>query len=269
MTTVSSWLAAQVVDQLEHLLLVADVERGGRLVEQHERRALGQRPGDEHPLALAAGERRRRSRSAKLEQVEVGEGVVHGGEVAAALDAERADVRRAAEQHVVDHAHAGRDHRRLRHEGHEQRPLAPGRAQPTGRPSRCRSPVPLTSPGRGSAAGSTCRRRWGRRSRPTRRGRPCEVDAVEHAACRRASTETPRAADHGVAPMRRDERSTSTKNGAPKNAVTTPIGISAGDDERAGEEVGQAQERAAEQDRQRQHDPVAAARRAGGRCAGR
>ena len=51
-------VAPQLVDELEHLLLVADVERGRRLVEQHDRRALGQRPGDEHALALAARERR-------------------------------------------------------------------------------------------------------------------------------------------------------------------------------------------------------------------
>src|SRR3546814_9062749 len=38
------------------------------------------------------------------------------------------------------------------------------------------------------------------------------------------------AADHAVAPIRRAERSTSTKNGAPKKAVTTPMGISAGEE---------------------------------------
>ncbi len=55
-STVSPCVPAQLVDQLQHLLLVADVQRAGRLVEQQQRRALGQRPGQEDPLPLAAGE---------------------------------------------------------------------------------------------------------------------------------------------------------------------------------------------------------------------
>src|SRR5690606_1123338 len=54
-----------------------------------------------------------------------------------------------------------------------------------------------------------------------------QVDVVEHARAAEGDGHT-RCLDHAVTP-RREVRSTSTKNGAPKKAVTTPIGISAGD----------------------------------------
>ena len=46
----------EVDEQVEHLDLVGEVEVGGRLVEQHQVRALRQRHRDPHPLALPAGE---------------------------------------------------------------------------------------------------------------------------------------------------------------------------------------------------------------------
>ena len=55
-STVRPCVAAELVDQLQHLLLVADVQRAGRLVEQQQGGTLGQRPGQEDPLPLAAGE---------------------------------------------------------------------------------------------------------------------------------------------------------------------------------------------------------------------
>ena len=42
----------EVDEQVEHLDLVGEVEVRRRLVEQHQARALGQRHGDPHPLAL-------------------------------------------------------------------------------------------------------------------------------------------------------------------------------------------------------------------------
>ena len=48
---------AQPVEKLERLLLVSDVERRRRLVEQDDRRLLGQGARDDGALALAAGER--------------------------------------------------------------------------------------------------------------------------------------------------------------------------------------------------------------------
>jgi len=48
--------AAQLIDQLKHVLLVADVQRGGRFVEQDDARFLGQCPRQHDPLYFAAGQ---------------------------------------------------------------------------------------------------------------------------------------------------------------------------------------------------------------------
>ena len=45
-----------VAQQVEHLGLHGDVERGGRLVRDEEHRIAGQGRGDEHPLPLSAGQ---------------------------------------------------------------------------------------------------------------------------------------------------------------------------------------------------------------------
>ena len=50
-------LAAQPVDQLECLLLMPDVEGAGRLVEQQDRRLLGERSSDDQALPLSTAER--------------------------------------------------------------------------------------------------------------------------------------------------------------------------------------------------------------------
>ena len=47
---------AQLADQVEHLLGVLRVERAGRLVGEHQLRAVRQRPGDGDALLLADGE---------------------------------------------------------------------------------------------------------------------------------------------------------------------------------------------------------------------
>ena len=49
-------LFAQFVEQVDDLLLHRDVERGGRFVGDDELGVAGQGHGDEHALALAAGE---------------------------------------------------------------------------------------------------------------------------------------------------------------------------------------------------------------------
>ena len=49
-------LGLQVLEQLEDLRLHGDVERGRRLVGDQEIGTVGERHGDHHPLALAAGE---------------------------------------------------------------------------------------------------------------------------------------------------------------------------------------------------------------------
>ena len=48
-------LRLQVLQQLEDLRLHGDVERGGRLVGDQEIGLVGERHGDHHALALAAG----------------------------------------------------------------------------------------------------------------------------------------------------------------------------------------------------------------------
>ncbi len=50
-------LLAQAVEQLERLLLVPDVERRGRLVEENDLRLLRDRARDDDTLLLAAGQR--------------------------------------------------------------------------------------------------------------------------------------------------------------------------------------------------------------------
>lgn len=49
--------ATQAVDEFEHRLLAADVERRGRLVQQQQRGLLGERAGDADPLAFTPGQR--------------------------------------------------------------------------------------------------------------------------------------------------------------------------------------------------------------------
>ena len=44
-------LVPELVEQLERLLLVTDVERGGRLVEDHDPRLLRERARDDRPAA--------------------------------------------------------------------------------------------------------------------------------------------------------------------------------------------------------------------------
>ncbi len=91
---------AERVEDLERLLLVPDVERGGRLVEEDDRRLLGERPGDDDPLALAAGERAERA-IAQAVEIELDEGSRRGVAVVRALARERPEVRRAAEEDVL------------------------------------------------------------------------------------------------------------------------------------------------------------------------
>ena len=49
-------LALQILEQVQHAGLDADVERGDRLVQHHHLGPDGERAGDADALALAAGE---------------------------------------------------------------------------------------------------------------------------------------------------------------------------------------------------------------------
>src|SRR5581483_7491223 len=219
-------VASQAVDQLEHLLLMADVERGRRLVEEHDRRALRERAGDQHPLTLAAGQRGD-DPVREREEIKARQRVVHRGEIARSLDAERGDVRRPAEQDVVGHPRTFGDDRGLRNKRDQPRPLA---ARQRRRPPAAEEQ--LAGPGRepgNEAQQRRLARAVGADDRQPLAPRDVHVDAPQH----RVAVVGHRggaAVDHDVTPSRRDERSTRMKNGAPKNAVTTPMGISAGDD---------------------------------------
>ncbi len=57
----NSFLIDQPAYQVQHLQLVAEVEAGGRLVQQEQSRRLSQRAGERHPLALASGQFRDRA----------------------------------------------------------------------------------------------------------------------------------------------------------------------------------------------------------------
>ncbi len=225
-STVSSCWDRSVGDQLERLLLAADVERARRLVEQEQRRLLGERAAEHDALLLAAAQRLRgggarssRGRAARAP-------APRRLEVAGALVAERAHVGRPAEQHVLVDAHPGRQQGRLRDEREPPGDRAPAAGS---RPRRRRGG---SSPSSGRdrqrrAAACSCRRRSGRSAPPIRRGRP--RPRPRRARVARAELDRSR-----VERERRHEnvllvRSTIAKNGAPKNAVTTPIGSSAGE----------------------------------------
>ena len=106
----------ELVHQGQHLVLVAEVERGGRLVEEQQRGLLRQRPRDDRPLALASGQGGDRPPCKRL-QAEVVHQTTRHLLVRRALDAEQRDVGRPPEQHVVGHRHPVREHRVLGHDG--------------------------------------------------------------------------------------------------------------------------------------------------------
>ena len=220
----------------------------GRLVEQQQRRLLREGAGEHGPLPLAAGERAEPP-AGELQQIEPPERVARRVAVARLSAREVADVRRAAEQHVSRDGHL-RGHRR-----------------------RCG-----TSATRRARSGAPSARRRARRARSTRvrdsRRWPAErrlagaVRPDQRQPLPGATVERRRPWRTAVAPSgpdaverergsRRARRARSTmKNGAPKNAVTTPIGVSAGVwTVRA--RVGEDQKARAEHHRQRQQHPVA------------
>ena len=113
--------------ELERLLLAAEVERARRLVEEEDRRLLRERPREHGALQLAAAQRAQRALR-ELAELEPLERVLGRQPVVAALGAEVAEVRRAAEQHVLGHGQLGRRLGDLRHERRTPRKLAGGRA---------------------------------------------------------------------------------------------------------------------------------------------
>ena len=112
-------LGPQFLHQLQHVLLVAEVQGGGRLVQQQDRGLLGQGPGQHGPLALPARQGPQLSFGQRA-QVEPVEHLARHRQVAGAVAGEDAPVGGAAQQDVVDHRHPRGDDRGLGHVG--QRP---------------------------------------------------------------------------------------------------------------------------------------------------
>ena len=106
--------------------LVADVEAARRLVEEKDRRLLGERPREDDPLALAARQGGDLARPEAAE-VEAAEHVLGNGEVRGPLPSEGTEVRGAAEEDVVEHARPGRHDRMLGDERDEARPARGGK----------------------------------------------------------------------------------------------------------------------------------------------
>ena len=96
-----------LADQLEHLELAAEIERGRRLVQQQDRRQLRQRSSDDDPLTLTAGQVPEGSISER-QQVKLFEHVGDDAAIVAVLAAEVADIRGSAEHHVVGDAQTAR-----------------------------------------------------------------------------------------------------------------------------------------------------------------
>ena len=219
-------LAPQPGDELERLLLVADVERARRLVEQQDRRLLGERPGDHEPLALAAAQRAEpapangpsSSRSSTPATISRSWRVAAG---------EVADVRRPAEQHVLDAGHVVGDQRLLRHVGDELRPPAARARRQRARRRRATSPRALDEADDGPQQRRLAGAVGADEPEPLAGARPWSLNGASGDGAAVGRRRRSRSSSELIATPCR-ARSTTRKNGAPRNAVTTPIGVSAG-----------------------------------------
>jgi hypothetical protein len=219
-----TFLAPERVDELEDLLLVPDVERGRRLVEQEDRRRLRQCPADHGALELAAAQGAELT-VGKCDEVEPSERGGRGGAVLVALLGEGRQVWRPTEQHVLRNRHRCGHHRRLWNERHELRHRAA--AHPVEAAS-----VQAGLPAEPDRAGEDAEQRGLARAVRSEDRHPFAVRHLE-----RDAVDDRLAARGDRDRVERDRahaellvvRSTSAKNGAPTNAVTTPIGSSAGE----------------------------------------
>ena len=197
--TVSSLVAAQRVDQLERLLLAAEVERARRLVEQQDRSVLGERARQHGALQLAAAERAEPSRG-KRAQVEASDRSLGGETVGARLGGEIADVRRAAEQHVLGHGQLRRRLRVLRDERDLARDLAAAGAR-DGATVEQDLAGERDQAGEGAQDRRLARHRWGR-SAPTHSPRstvaetPCTTSRAAERHRHRTHVQTQRSRCH-------------------------------------------------------------------------
>ena len=220
-------LATHRVHQVEHLLLVADVQGARRLVEQQHARFLRERTAQHHPLQLAAGERGGQPRG-QVVQAQPVDDAIHGGAVAGGVVTEPRDVRGTAQADELAHRHPLGDHGTLRHERHH-----PGHGASL--PLLRVDPGHVHRAARRDQAGQGVEERGlagavGADERDPLAGRHREVDPVQDRDPVAGHAEV--AAGHGGGGGHRCPLlllRTRRKNGAPIAAVTTPIGSSAGD----------------------------------------
>ena len=211
--------------------------------------------------ARAAARRALRARAARAR-------ASRGLAVVAALVAEVADVRRAAEQDVLARrVSSGGSLGRLRHERDPPRELAPRQRPRTSSPSSAIEPVVRDEPGERAQQRASSRRRSGRSAPPTRRARPRARRRRTTSRARRASRRDVARARSRAASSR--VRRTIAKNGAPKKAVTTPIGSSAGEMIVRASDVGEHEEAGADERARAARQRGSSSRRAAGSCAGR
>jgi hypothetical protein len=222
---------AQLGEQVQDLRLDRHIERAGRLVEQQHRGLLRQCAGDGDPLGFAARQVVHVAAGQRIE-VEVGEDLADDVEVTSGPAAQERQVGGAAEQHVVGHLHARRDHRVLGDHGDAACALAVAYASRVGTDHldvATGGHAAGQGPQQGRLAGAV-----GADHRHPLAGVDVEVEPVQdhgvpigHGCA--AGAQGGRSGRRGGGHVSRlDVRSTTAKNGAPKNAVTTPIGSSAG-----------------------------------------
>src|SRR5881296_1728543 len=217
-------LAPKLVDQLQHFLLTPDVERGGRLVDEQHRGLLRQRPRDRRALPFPSAETIDVAGGERVER-KPAQDVGHDAAVARAFPAEVTDVRAAAEEDVLGHRHPGWNLRLLGKHRHPPRelPRAEGRGVLV-------ADADLTL--ERNQAGDRAQDAGFARAVGPDEGHPLprcdrEVEFGDHghALVRDREPGQTYLAHNAAA---RVERSTAMKKGAPRNAVMTPIGSSAG-----------------------------------------
>ena len=110
----------KLVDQLERLDSAAEVERAGGLIEEQDRRVLGEGPGQHESLKFTAGHRREVALSERTERksLQEFEGALA---IVRSFGPEISEVGQSPERHVVHRAHLGRELWFLRNVGHELR----------------------------------------------------------------------------------------------------------------------------------------------------
>jgi hypothetical protein len=216
---------AEFVDQVENLLLVADVQGRGRLVEQQDPGLLGERASQHDALAFAAGQTGQPAAGEPVDPEPLG-GPGGRRPVGPARAAQVAKVRGAAEQHVIRHRHVGRQHRFLRHVGDQPGPVASAQRSGAG-PVETHLAAMRHQPGDGAEQGCLARA-----VRPDQGEPAAGPDRTGHPVQHRRPVQVHRQVSYrDRAHVRTDRvlRKIQTNAGEPTSAVTTPIGSSAGD----------------------------------------